>query len=127
MASTLWRTLLSGNQTRPRQADGLIDGLRKAEEDDPLKVMVLVGGDFNTWSVNETALKRLRAAFPESPEWDGEATWLPLGLPVDHILFRRGPFDNVSVSEYGILGDTYGSDHLGRRLVVEYATRRDPG
>ncbi len=121
VASTLTRTLMSGNQTRARQADGLIDGLRKAEDDGPLNAVTLVGGDFNSWSARETALKRMRRAFPESPEWDGRATWQPLRLPVDHFFFRRGPFENVSVREYSRLEDDYGSDHFGRRIVVEYA------
>ncbi len=121
VASTLTRTLMSGNQTRARQADGLIDGLRKAEDDGPLNAVTLVGGDFNSWSAHETAVRRMRAAFPDSPGWDGLATWMPLQLPVDHFFFRRGPFDNVTVSEYGRLEDDYGSDHVGRRIVIEYA------
>lgn len=126
VASTLTRMLVSGNQTRARQADGLIDGLRKAEDDGPLNAVTLVGGDFNSWSARETALKRMRAAFTESPEWDGEVTWQPLGLPVDHIFFRRGPFENVTVSEYARLDEDYGSDHFGRRIVVEYAPSGTP-
>ncbi|MBT8488413.1 MAG: hypothetical protein HKN72_03820 [Gemmatimonadetes bacterium] len=126
VASTLTRTLLSGNQTRARQADGLIEGLRRAEDEGPLNGVTLLGGDFNTWSARETALKRMRASFPDSPEWDGESTWRPLGLPVDHFFFRRGPFDNVSVSEYARLETDYGSDHFGRRIVVEYAPSAVP-
>lgn len=126
VASTLTRTLMSGNQTRARQADGLIEGLRRAEDDGPLNAVTLVGGDFNSWSARETALKRMRAAFPESPEWDGEATWRPLRLPVDHVFFRRGPFDNVSLREYSRLEDDYGSDHYGRRIVVDYAPSPPP-
>lgn len=126
VASTLTRTLLSGNQTRARQADGLINALQQAEDDGPLNAVVLVGGDFNSWSARETALKRMRVAFPESPTWDGKATWQPLDLPVDHFFFRRGPFDNVTVSEYVRLEEDYGSDHFGRRIVIEYAVSSAP-
>lgn len=125
VASTLVRTLLSGNQTRTRQAEGLIDGLRKAEDDGPLNAVTLVGGDFNTWSTSETTLKRMRVAFPDSPEWDGEPTGRLFDLPLDHIFFRRGPFDNITLSGYGRLDRHYGSDHFGRRVTVEYAAGPD--
>lgn len=121
VASTLVRTLRSGNQTRTRQAEGLIDGLDKAEGDGPLNAITLVGGDFNTWASNETALKRMRRAFPHSPAWDGLPTWRPLELPLDHVFFRRGPFANVTVRGYRPIGEHYGSDHFGRRVAVEYA------
>lgn len=127
VASTLVRTLRSGNQTRTRQAEGLIDGLDKAERDGPLNAITLVGGDFNTWAASETALKRMRQAFPDSPAWDGLHTWRPLHLPVDHVFFRNGPFTNVTVRGYRRIAEHYGSDHFGRRVAVEYApapTRR---
>ncbi len=120
VASTLVRTLTSGNQTRARQAAGLIDGLRKAERDGPLNAITVVGGDFNTWVANESALKRMREAFPHSPEWDGLPTWRPFSFPVDHMFFRRGPFENVTVTQYRRLDRHYGSDHFGRGLTVEY-------
>lgn len=129
VASTLVRTLWSGNQTRTRQAEGLIDGLDKAERDGPLNASTVVGGDFNTWAANETALERMRRAFPHSPEWDGRPTWRPLDLPVDHVFFRRGPLANVTVRGYRRLDEHYGSDHFGRRVAVEYAPepeRRSP-
>lgn len=127
VASTLVRTLQSGNQTRTRQAEGLVDGLDKAERDGPLNAVTVIGGDFNTWSSSETALKRLRRAFPHSPEWDGLGTWRVLDLPVDHILFRRGPFANVTLHGYRRLDEHYGSDHFGRRAVVEYASAPERG
>lgn len=122
VASTLMRTLLSGNQTRVRQARGLLDGLEKAERDGPLTAITVVGGDFNTWSGSESTLKLMRDRFPHSPSWDGLPTWRPLDLPVDHIFFRRGAFDHVSVDGYRRIDDPHGSDHFGRRLVVEYRT-----
>jgi endonuclease/exonuclease/phosphatase family metal-dependent hydrolase len=124
VASTLIRTLRSGNQTRTRQAEGLLDGLDEAERDGLLNALTLVGGDFNTWSSDETALKRLRRAFPHSPEWDGLPTWRPLDLPVDHVLFRRGPFGNVILRGYRRIDDPYGSDHFGRRVAVDYTASR---
>lgn len=122
VASTLVRTLVTGNQTRVRQARGLLDGLEKAERDGPLNAITVVGGDFNTWSGGESTLKLMRDRFPHSPDWDGLPTWRPLNLPVDHIFFRRGAFDHVSVDGYRRIDDHHGSDHFGRRLVIGYRT-----
>lgn len=122
VASTLVRTLLSGNQTRTRQVEGLLDGLDRAERDGPLNAITVVGGDFNTWTADETALERMRRAFPHSPEWDGRPTWRPLDLPLDHVFFRRGPLAKVTIRGYRRIEEHYGSDHFGRRLVVEYAS-----
>jgi len=124
VASTLFRTLVSGNQTRARQAKGLIDGLEKAERDGPLTGVVVVGGDFNSLAGNESALKHMRAAFPQSPEWDGLPTWLPLSFPVDHIFFRRSGFTNFTIEGYRRIEEAYGSDHLGRRLEISYESAR---
>ena len=115
VASTLVRGLISGNQTRSRQANGLIDGLARAERDGPLTNAVVVGGDFNAWVGSETALKLMRQAFPESPEWDGLGT--RGSFPPDHIFFRRRD-TTFSIDEYQRVGELYGSDHNARRLML---------
>jgi endonuclease/exonuclease/phosphatase family metal-dependent hydrolase len=120
VASTLVRTLLSGNQTRARQVSGLIDAVDRADGDGPLTAINLVGGDFNTWVGNESTLKLMRQAFPESPEWDGLGT--RGGFPTDHFFFRRGSFVNVSLGGYHRIDDSYGSDHQGRRLTLSYSS-----
>lgn len=119
VTSTLARVVFSGNQTRARQAAGLIDGLDKAERDGPLTAAVVVGGDFNTWAGNETALKFMRRDFPESPEFDGEGT--RGSFPADHIFFRRRSYEAFSVDGYRRVEDGYGSDHHARRVMLRYS------
>ena len=124
VASTLLRTLMSGNQTRARQADGFIEGLDQAERDGPLTGLLVVGGDFNTWSAEETAIKLMREAFPDSPAWDG----LPTrgSFPADHMFFRRRSFVNFDIDGYRRVENAYGSDHLGRRLTLRYGASPQP-
>jgi len=124
VASTLVRTLLSGNQTRARQASGLIDAIDRAEDDGPLTTVNVVGGDFNTWAANETTLKLMRQAFPESPEWDGLRTRGP--YPTDHFFFRRGSFRSFSLEGYRRVDDLYGSDHNLRRATLVYGAGTSP-
>ena len=113
VASTLLRTLITGNQTRARQVLGLIDGIEKAESDGPLTQVALVGGDFNTWAGNESALQFMRDAFPESPPWDDLGT--RGSFPTDHIFFRAGAYTQFELDGYERIEETYGSDHNGRR------------
>lgn len=119
VTSTLARVVFSGNQTRARQAAGLIDGLDKAERDGPQTAAVLVGGDFNTWAGNETALKFMRRDFPESPAYDGEGT--RGAFPADHIFFRRNSYEAFSLENYHRVEDGYGSDHHARRATLLYS------
>ena len=118
VVSTLVRTLLSGNQTRARQTNGLIDAIDRAEADGPLTAVNLIGGDFNTWTSTESSLKLMRQAFPESLEWDGLDT--RGGFPSDHIFFRRKSFTMYSLDGYRRLEDSYGSDHTGRGVTLRY-------
>jgi len=120
VASTLVRALLTGNQTRVRQTRGLIDGLRKAEDDGPLAAITLVGADMNTWAGNETSLKLMWEAFPHSPPYDGLGTGRG-DFPLDHIFFRRGSFRTFSIRDYERIEERYGSDHNPRRLSVVYS------
>ena len=109
LSSTLARTLISGNATRLRQAMGLAEALESTEN-----WVTIVGGDFNTWSASESALKRLALHFPDSPPWDGRPTRGP--FPTDHILFRTVQGSRIDLVEdsYRRFEDTYGSDHAGR-------------
>ena len=66
VASSLIRTLVTGNGTRLRQSEGLAEGLDLA---DPT-IATVAGGDFNTWSETETALQRFSRRYPESPPPD---------------------------------------------------------
>jgi len=109
LASTLARTLISGNTTRLRQAMGFAEALESTESSS-----TIVGGDFNTWSASEATLRRLALRFPDSPPWDGRPTRGP--FPTDHILFRTVQGSRIELVEdsYRRLEDTYGSDHAGR-------------
>jgi len=120
VTSTLHRVLLSGNQTRARQAAGLIEALDAHEREEGRRPPTLVGGDFNTWSGGESALKLMRLAFPDSPAWDGQATRGP--FPTDQIFFRRGSDGPDSAGElitlvtdsYRPVLRRYSSDHQAR-------------
>jgi hypothetical protein len=87
VASTLLRTLLTGNGTRIRQAEALADALDVIGPALP----TVAGGDFNTWSETETALRRFAVRFPDSPPADPTPT--RTHFPTDHIFFRRGEAD----------------------------------
>ena len=123
VASTLVRTVFSGNQTRARQARGLIDGINQAERDGPVTNVVVIGGDFNTWAANESGLLYMRRAFPESPSWDGRGT--RGSFPADHIFFRRGSFGMFGLENYRRIENTYGSDHHGRRVELTFTPISD--
>lgn len=116
VASTLVRTVLSGNQTRVRQAMGLVGGLARAEQDGYRAAATIVGADMNTWAGNEAALKRMRDAFPQSPAWDGLGT--RGSFPADHIFFRSRDATAFDVEGYVRVADTYSSDHHARRLTL---------
>ena len=85
---------------------------------------VVLLGDFNTWSAEETAIKLMREAFPDSPAWDG----LPTrgSFPADHMFFRRRSFVNFDIDGYRRVENAYGSDHLGRRLTLRYGASPQP-
>jgi endonuclease/exonuclease/phosphatase family metal-dependent hydrolase len=118
VASTLVRSLISGNQTRRRQAAGLLDGLEEAERDGLTYAATVVGGDFNTWAGNEATLKLMRQEFPESPTWDGRGTRGP--YPTDHIFFRTRGDQAFDIEAAGRIDDAHGSDHNARRLLLGY-------
>jgi len=116
--SSFRRVLLSGNQNRARQARGVLEALDSLERSEGAAPPTIVGGDFNTWSGYESALRLFRAAFPDSPPWGGEST---RGVfPTDHVFFRRGvgPGPGVALlaDSFRRLRFRYGSDH--RPLLV---------
>ena len=123
VASTLVRTVFSGNQTRVRQAMGLVDGLERAEADGYAVDATVVGADMNTWAGNEAALKRMWEVFPESPPWDGLGT--RAGVPTDHVFFRAAAGSNLTWITYQRVGERYGSDHHPRRLLVSPGASRE--
>lgn len=120
VASTLVRTVLSGNQTRVRQALGLVAALDRAEQDGYGADATVVGADMNTWAGNEATLSRMREAFPQSPTWDGRSTRGP--FPTDHIFFRTRETTAFDVEGYHRVDDAYSSDHHARRLELRYTS-----
>ncbi len=111
LASTLARTLRTGNATRLRQGLGLTEALDAMES-----LPTVVGGDFNTWSAHESVMRRLAIEFPDSPAWDGQTTRGP--FPTDHMLFRTSPGSAIQLVEgsYRKISERYGSDHAARIL-----------
>lgn len=111
-----WRALRTGGSSRYRQALGLVDALRRIEEDRsdcPLggcRPATVVAGDLNTWSSRETALRYLREHFPDSPPPLAEATRGP--FPTDHLLFRAGA-EGIELipGSYRRIDQPYYSDH----------------
>jgi len=117
VASTLFRTLMSGNQTRQRQARGLLEGMELGGFTGRAAV---VGGDFNTWSSRDGSLKLLGQALPDSPPVSWEGTRGP--FPTDHLFFRRDPEGRVQLVEgsYALLANSHGSDHHPRVVRLRF-------
>jgi len=124
VASTLVRTLLTGNQTRVRQGSGIISALEILDRGAPADAATVVGGDFNTWAGNESILQHMRVAFPDSPPWDGQPTRGP--FTTDHIFFRRAGSEAMEVQRYDRIEDAFHSDHQARVLVLR-SPSSDPG
>ena len=132
-----WRVLRTGNSARVRQAQGLVDALRAVEEfrsatggracDPPcspnrsaeLSISTIAGGDLNTWSSRETALRHLWEHFPDSPR-DDQPTRGP--FPTDHIVFRMRAGNTTGLhvlsGSYRRVDESYNSDHHPRILWV---------
>ena len=115
LAAPLIRMLLTGNQTRARQASGLIEALDLLEGRLPGVSATVVGGDLNTWAPDETAALLMRQAFPQSPPWDGRAT--RGSFPTDHLFFRSR-VDGPQVSDYRVVESSYHSDHRARIILL---------
>jgi endonuclease/exonuclease/phosphatase family metal-dependent hydrolase len=118
VASTFVRTLLSGNQTRARQAAGLIDGLAQAEAEAPEIDATVVGSDLNTWTAEDAAVRLMQSAFPDSPDPDRFGT--RGSYPTDHLHLRHRPGVDFELAGYRRMEEAYGSDHVGRRATLRY-------
>jgi endonuclease/exonuclease/phosphatase family metal-dependent hydrolase len=119
------RALLTGGSSRQRQALGLLRGLEVIERDRggntpadageqdrrSWAMTTIIAGDLNTWSNRETALRDLRAQFPESPAPLAEPTRGP--FPTDHLLVRLGAGTHARLRDgsYRRVDDPYYSDH----------------
>jgi endonuclease/exonuclease/phosphatase family metal-dependent hydrolase len=116
VSSSLFRVFVTGNATRLREALGLTEALGMLEEfrGEAASIATAVGGDVNTYSGQETALRVLWKSFPESPAWDGEPTRGT--FPTDHVFFRKGPMSRIELVEgsYRRIDDSYLSDHQAR-------------
>ncbi|MGW8266909.1 MAG: endonuclease/exonuclease/phosphatase family protein, partial [Longimicrobiales bacterium] len=122
VASTLARTLKTGNRTRERQVAGLVEALELHGWGVGASV---VGGDFNTWSSRDASLKLMTQTFSDSPPVGRETTRGP--FPADHLFFRAdegGEFSLVP-SSYRTVPDSHGSDHHAR--IFRIAVRREDG
>jgi endonuclease/exonuclease/phosphatase family metal-dependent hydrolase len=123
-----WRTLKTGNSARLRQSLGLVEALELIEGErsdcpDDLQsevcrlhsaggfpISTVIGGDLNTWSTRETALRHLVEDFPDSPPLLQQPTRGP--FPTDHILFRSGPNGGrILTHTYHPIDNAYYSDH----------------
>lgn len=112
-----FRMLLSGGQTRARQATGLVEALELLAGRGPPTSGTVVGADMNTWSAEESAVDIMRLALPASPPHDRLST---RGIfPADHIFFEAGR-GSPSAQGYAVLTRSYGSDHQGRTLLLSW-------
>jgi endonuclease/exonuclease/phosphatase family metal-dependent hydrolase len=116
VSSSLFRVFMTGNATRLREALGLVEALGILEESrgQAESIATTLGGDVNTYSAQETALRALWKSFPESPEWDGKPTRGT--FPTDHVFVRQGLMSRIELVEgsYRRIDDSYFSDHHGR-------------
>ncbi len=115
VASTLVRTILTGNQTRVRQVRGLLEAL---EASGRLESTIVAGGDFNTASSRDASLKVMRLHLPESPPLAREGTRGPFAA--DHLFFSSGPGGHARYLDgsYRTLEHLYGSDHQARQIEL---------
>ncbi len=118
VTSGFFRTFTTGNRTRLGQALGILEALAIHEAAEPRSMPTIIGGDFNTWSGMDSALKAFREAFPDYPEWDGQDTMGP--FPTDHIFFRRsdGGGADIIPDTYRRIESTHSSDHHSRVVWV---------
>lgn len=108
---TPWHFVRSGGSTRTQQARTSLDGLRRFEaaRDGAMNAPAIGGGDLNTSTTGETALRYLRDWFDDSPPFHGEPT--RSGFPTDHLLLRGAGMLAVDRASYRRIDDDYGSDH----------------
>ena len=119
-----WKLLRTGNSSRVRQALALENGLNIVESGPAAEVLpLLAGGDLNTWSFSEGALRQLFRIFPDSPAWHGVPT--RGSYPTDHLFFRNSSTQTAlpQPSSYGPMLYDYNSDHYP---VIAWLVLRSP-
>jgi endonuclease/exonuclease/phosphatase family metal-dependent hydrolase len=124
VSSTLYRTLITGNGTRLRQVSGLTDVLTDLPEEGSFAATV-VGGDFNTWSVRESALVHMQQHFPESPR---DALGTRGEFPTDHIFLVRDETRGLEMvpGSYRLVEDSHLSDHKAREIRIRTIAAATP-
>ncbi len=135
VSASLFRIFTTGNATRVRQSRGFVEALAMAEEarggvSAGYPIATVAAGDFNTWSVDDTAIRETRKSFPDSPASNGVPT--RGGFPTDFIFFREandggggeggGGGGGVALIEdsFRRIEDAYDSDH--RALIAWFET-----
>lgn len=127
VSASLARILLSGNAWRLEQVNALIDGLELAESSrgemsgEGRAIATLVAGDFNVWSRDNSALKRLEREFPESPPRIRQTT--RGAFPPDHLFFGAARDGRVQLvpGSYRRIDEPHYSDH--QAVAVQVVTR----
>lgn len=127
VSASLARILLSGNAWRLEQVNALIDALELAASSpgkirgDGRATATLIAGDFNVWSRDNSALRRLEREFPESPPRIRQTT--RGAFPPDHLFFGAGKGGRVQLvpGSYRRIDDSHYSDH--QAVTVQVVTR----
>jgi len=141
VASSLLRLLTTGNSTRQRQGLAIADALLETElaragvadssyearcypycgdaKTPRFHASTIVGGDFNTWSSNETVIKHFSREFPDSPPDDGQPT--RGAYPTDYLFVRRGSDGSIDLlpGSFRRIENSYHSDHHARILWLK--------
>jgi endonuclease/exonuclease/phosphatase family metal-dependent hydrolase len=127
VSASLARILLSGNAWRLEQVNALIGALGLAAlptgaiRGDGRSTATLVAGDFNVWSRDNSALRRLEREFPESPPRIRKTT--RGAFPPDHLFFGAARDGRVQLvpGSYHRIDEPHYSDH--QAVAVQVVTR----
>lgn len=126
VSASLARILMSGNAWRLEQTDALLAGLELTApsfgeaSDEARSLATLVAGDFNVWSRDNSALKRLGREYPESPPRIRQST--RGAFAPDHLFFGAAEDGRVQLvpGSYRRIEEPYYSDH--HALAVQVTT-----